>query len=251
MRFAACFPLLLVAALGACRSDDDDREEEPADSVRSTKIIGTNDLVPVAADGANIPAKYRSLLDAFGRMGGCSATLIGNGLAITAGHCFGAGRTAETNLPCSRSVAWGYRKDRPAYLTSRCEVVLAAENGERDYALFVVRPIPPVSVPIRTTRPSDGSMITIFGHPRRRPLEWSQTCAIQPSTDPASSTFRYECDTEPASSGSSVLDDTSLDVVGIHNDGTSRWNDATFIADTPIPGLMSGEGVAPPAASAP
>jgi hypothetical protein len=241
MRLAA-YPLALGLVLGGCAIRSD---AEPTDSADSGVIIGTNDFVSVLEDGANIPEKYRPLVDAFGRMGGCTATHIGNGLAISAGHCFRAGSEPQTNMPCSRSVAWGYRKDKPAYLTSKCEVVLAAQNGARDYAIFVVRPIPPVSVAVSTTRPLDGSEITIFGHPRRRPLEWSRTCTVKASTNPASSFFRHQCDTEPASSGSSILDDTSLAVIGIHDGGGGQANYATYFADTPIQDFLSGYNVPP------
>src|SRR6187402_1012449 len=75
------------------------------------KIIGTNDLTPVKQDGANIPAKYKALVDAFGVLSvGCTATHLGDGIVISAGHCFGATSTRKNNVPCTgKTVKWGVR----------------------------------------------------------------------------------------------------------------------------------------------
>lgn len=233
------------AADGAADDEDIAFDEAP-------KIIGTNDLVTVLQDGANIPAKYGPLLDAFGRISnGCTATHIGGGLAIAAGHCFRAPSTRRDNIQCpTYSVAWGFRKDDPSYMTSQCQIVLAGEyNRNRDYAIFVVRPIPPVEVAVDyAARPAVGTPITIFGHPRSRPLEWSQLCTVQPASNGGYGVdmFTHQCDTEGGSSGSSILDDRTLKVIGIHDGGRVPWNYGTFLANTPLAELMEGPLDIPP-----
>jgi hypothetical protein len=204
------------------------------------KIIGTNELMPVIENGANIPAKYGPLINAFGLISmGCTATHIGNGLAITAGHCFDARSKRGKLADCSKwEIKWGLRKDAEPYLVTKCKSVLAYElNKDRDYAIFTVDQIPSAFVEVSLSAPAKiGSTVTIFGHPQGRPLEWSQTCTLEDASkgDWGKNQFSHQCDTEPGNSGSTVLDDTSLKVVGIHDGGRAPWNYATFLLDTPI-----------------
>ena len=58
--------------------------------------------------------------------------------------------------------------------------------------------------------------------------------------------FSHQCDTDPGSSGATVLDDTSLKVIGIHDGGIAPWNYATYLADTPL-GEVLATLAAPPA----
>lgn len=218
------------------------------------KIIGENDLLPVLQDGANIPQKYRSFVDAFGKIEmGCTATHIGNGLAVTAGHCFKETPYPRTNnISCGgATVEWGFRKDKAPYMTSKCVKILAAELGDdRDYAIFVVSPVPPASIePDFRTRTVQGTKITMFGHPQTRPLEWSKVCTVEPGENGpwGADQFSHQCDTEPGNSGSSVIDDTTLKVVGIHDGGRVPWNYATYLADTPLGEFMGGPQPTPTA----
>ncbi|MFZ9521257.1 MAG: trypsin-like serine peptidase [Silvanigrellaceae bacterium] len=210
------------------------------------KIIGSNELTPVLEDGANIPAKYRPLIDAFGKISmGCTATHIGNGLVITAGHCFEAPEKRINNKPCDKvTVDWGYRKDKAPYLKSKCTMILAAElNDSRDYAIFRVDVAPTAKVDVDlSAKPKFGSSITIFGHPQLRPLEWSQTCTVENTSNGGwgEDEFSHQCDTEPGNSGSTIIDDTTLKVIGIHDGGRVPWNYGTFILNTPILEFVGG-----------
>lgn len=209
------------------------------------KIIGENDLVKVNANGSNIPEKYSSLLNAFGRMSmGCSATHIGNGIVLSAGHCFDAEMYREDNVPCANvTVAWGVRSGQPAYLTSKCVKILSQQRDEQvDYAIFQVSPAPKARVELELRgKPVVGASLTIFGHPQGRPLEWSQTCSFQrtPQSVPFNEAdFVHQCDTEPGNSGSTILDDRTLRVIGIHDGGISPWNYGTLLLNTPIKEYM-------------
>lgn len=211
------------------------------------KIIGENDLTPVLEDGANIPEKYRPLIDAFGKISmGCSATHIGDGLVISAGHCFDAPEQRANNLSCDRiTVEWGYRKDKPAYLKSKCVTVLAAElNDNRDYAIFKVDVAPEAKIEMELEeRAKVGTPLTIFGHPQLRPLEWSKTCVLEEGSNGGWGTdeFSHQCDTEPGNSGSTIINDTTLKIVGIHDGGRVPWNYGTYITDTPIREFLGGD----------
>lgn len=250
-----CWGVVAVLAFAAgCTHSDAGEDLEKTESISQAKIIGTNDLVPVTNDGANIPAKYGPLLDAFGLLTmGCTATHIGNGLAVTAGHCFRAPSQRKNDAPCSNvSVDWGVREDKASYLRSTCVIVLAEEqSGDRDYAIFRVDPAPPVHIdPDFAARPAIDTSITIFGHPQRRPLEWSKTCPLKDGSSGGwgLDQFSHKCDTEPGSSGSSILDDVTLKVIGIHDGGTSTWNYGTYLANTPISEFV--QTIPPPAPAA-
>ncbi|MEY4064018.1 MAG: hypothetical protein RIR26_226 [Pseudomonadota bacterium] len=243
-----------AAALVACGTGNSDRSVRRIDGPNGPltyvssfvnpdqieKIIGENDLTPVLQDGANIPEKYRPLIDAFGKISmGCTATHIGNGLVLTAGHCFEAPEKRVNNKPCDRiTVEWGYRQDKAPYLKSKCVTVLAAElNDDRDYAIFKVDVAPTAKIEMDLkTRPKMGSSVTIFGHPQLRPLEWSKTCVLEEGSRGGWGTdeFSHQCDTEPGNSGSTIIDDTTLKIIGIHDGGRAPWNYGTFLLNTPV-----------------
>jgi V8-like Glu-specific endopeptidase len=241
---AACLAMFAVgcgAAPGNETSEGDERDQEPVGELSQGKIIGANDLVSVVQNGANIPEQYRPLIDAFGAMSmGCTGTHIGDGIVLSAGHCFRAGSQRQNNVACGNvSIRWGFRRDKAPYLTSRCTTILAQQqNNARDYAIFRVSPVPPVSVGVAfvTSRAPTNTPLTIFGHPQGRALEWSKTCTLQPASAGGfgAGHFSHQCDTEPGSSGSSILDDSTLRVVGIHDGGNTRWNYATHLSDTPL-----------------
>lgn len=226
-----------ILAIGCAAPTDGEDEVEVA---RQMKIIGANDLVVVKDSGANIPEKYRALIDGFGILSmGCTATHIGDGMVLSAGHCFNAPSTRRDNVACPNiKVKWGFRADSAAYMESQCEVIRTMEtNRNRDYAILKVNPAPPVALEVDFgARPDTDTSLTIFGHPRRRALEWSQVCLLQPGSVGGwgLDQFSHQCDTEPGSSGSTILDDTTLRVIGIHDGGTTRWNYGTYLTNTPI-----------------
>jgi hypothetical protein len=237
-----------LALVTGCLTDDDG-PDLAVDT--GSVIIGNNDLLPVAADGNNVPARYRGLLDAFGRLlipsgGGyalCSATHIGNGLVVTAGHCFGAGPTRVDNASCNGTVVeWGYRTGRtPA--RSNCQSILAMQNGgNRDYAILRVASPPAAAVGVDLSTPPAGTPLTIFSHPGGRPLEWSRTCSL---LGPGNGQFGYQCDTQGGSSGAAVLRDDTLQVVGIHWGGGGDRNAATYLGVTAPDVLSPGNPIRP------
>jgi V8-like Glu-specific endopeptidase len=266
MRIALPLALVAVASCGGTQPNDTDVEvvhTPTADGVltyvvrngEEEKIIGSNDLRAVLengdrlSDGKALDPKYKPIIDAFGTISvGCTATHIGNGIVLTAGHCFDAPQNGARDLACSNiTVKWGVRRDKAAYMTSTCQRILEERlNGSIDYAIFRVSPVPPVKVDVDlSARPPTGRRLTIFGHPQLRPLEWSGTCTLQPGSTGGfgSSQFSHQCDTEPGSSGSTVLDDTTLRVIGIHDGGSPSWNYASYLFDTPLKNYV---GTTPP-----
>ena len=202
------------------------------------RIIDENDL-------EKIYAKTGPIVEAIGRMNvGCTVTHLGNGIVITAGHCFAntpfRGIASADSCESRRyDIKWGvtYAQDA-GYLNSKCVKVLAMElNQERDYAILRVSPVPPRHLKVDFEHEiAEGDTISIFSHPSMRPLEWSSYCGVEGFFEQAKGhQFRYSCDTEGGSSGASVLNKANS-VVGIHNyyNSESNRNGATKISSTPL-----------------
>lgn len=209
----------------------------PANKSDTSKIIGSNDLVVVKPQGENLPRGMRSLIDAFGLMSmGCTATHIGNGLALSAGHCFDSKEFAD-EICKETTIKFGLRKGIAHYLETKCVEVVAMElTDSKDFVLFRLAAVPRAKVDVELgKKPALRSVVTIFGHPMERPLEWSQRCRIAKPRDIQGTLadFTHQCDTEPASSGSVVISTSSLKIVGIHNGGIAPWNYGTLVATTP------------------
>lgn len=190
------------------------------------KIIGENDLVAVNADASNIPLKYKELVNAFGLMSmGCTATHIGNGYVLTAGHCFWASEELVKDKECSdTTIEWGYREGGVApYLKSTCQKIVAAQrNSKNDFAILKVSPVPDFAVAVELNRKATvDDVVTIFSHPEELPLRWSKTCIVENPTDTKFSpdTLQHKCDTNPGSSGATIIDATTNKVIGIHDGG--------------------------------
>lgn len=216
------------------------------------KIIGKNDLVAVDAKASNVPAKFRPLVDAFGKLGmGCTATHIGGGYVLTAGHCFWASDKAIEDQDCAgaeNEIQWGFREGTEPYLVSKCEkIVMAQRTDKMDYALLKVSPIPPVAVKADwTKRARVNEKVTIFSHPEELPLRWSQYCKIQKvaDTDFDQALIHHICDTNPGSSGATIINAITLKVVGIHDGGRADGNGGglnygTYIYDTPLRKILT------------
>ncbi len=207
----------------------------------TSKIIGTNELISVQANGENLPENLRPLINAFGMLKlGCTVTHVGNGIVLTAGHCIPQDIEKGANAACWKdmTIQWNFRTGAGSVANSTCIKVIEAEkNDTHDYAILSVDNAPATKVDVDLEkRPVIDTQITIFGHPMKRPLEWSQYCTVQavPEKFVSPERFGHQCDTEPGNSGSTIIDPKTLMVIGIHNGGTVPWNYGTFIADTPI-----------------
>lgn len=217
------------------------------------RIIGENDLVAVNADASNIPARFRPLVDAFGKMDmGCTATHIGRGYVITAGHCFWAPPELTKDVPCDAKIEWGVREGNQPYMTSTCENIVAEMRADTmDFAIIKVSPVPPVAIlPDMNRRLIDGDTVTIFSHPDEMPLRWSRLCGSEriKYTELPDASVQHKCDTNPGSSGASILNILSLKIVGIHDGGAADENGAgvmnygTYILSSPLYDVLKDLG---------
>jgi V8-like Glu-specific endopeptidase len=207
-------------------------------------VVDQDTRVVVDDDGTNVPAAYRSFLDAFGAMTPdlCTATHIGGGIALAAGHCFVEHEGEPMPPRCNTtSIVWGMRGNRWGSRSSCVEILAGEYTTDRDYAIFRVDAAPAARAEVDLSgRPAEGTEITIFGYPHGLPLRWSGTCTMHeraPSgASEGASIFYHACDTEAGNSGSTVLSTRTGRVVGIHNASwmSERTNLATYLADTPI-----------------
>lgn len=206
--------------------------------VDAEKVIGANDLIFVNKDKTNIPFKYRSIADAIGLMDvGCTVTYIGNGYAVTAGHCIWTKffepipETPFIDLPCKDDfdhqfeIWWGYRGaegDQPAS-KGLCErIVYAQVTKLYDFAILKVSNPPKVKVSLDLqSQVQLGRSITVFSHAESLPLQWSKKCSVKRIQVMSISTrsIMHECDTNPGSSGAAIIDTETLKIVGLHNGG--------------------------------
>lgn len=235
--------LLLAACSGEAPEGYDNYEE--IETMSASIIIGANDLISVNATGSNVPSQYRGILDGIGRgvnSGAlCTATHVGGGIVVSAGHCFGAGPNREDRTSCTGAyVEFGYRNGKSPSRSNCVEMLSKRTGNGYDYAIYRVSPIPAVAVPVQANaNPSVGLPLTIFSHPGGRPLEWSQTCSVM---SPTSTEFRYQCDTQGGSSGAAVLRNDTLQIVGIHWGGAGQANIANKLGSTPLAEFMNTSG---------
>lgn len=217
------------------------------------KIIGDDDMVAVDATGSNIPARYRDLINAFGILSmGCTATHIGNGYVLTAGHCFYAPEEPVENLECAdTTISWGIREGVEPYMTSTCESIVIAQLNQdgNDFALIKVSPVPTAAVaPELNRRAVVGDTLTMFSHPEELPLRWSPFCGVEREqhSDLPKGAFHHKCDTNPGSSGATILNILTLKVIGIHDGGVVNSNGGmnygTYIMNSPLYEALKSAG---------
>lgn len=202
------------------------------------KIIGPNDLVFVSPSKNNVPFKYRDVVDAIGLMDvGCTVTYIGNGYAITAGHCIWTQffveipETPFIDLPCKDEfdhqfeIMWGYRGEdgSPPKSLGHCErIVYAQVTKHFDFAILKVSNPPKTKATIELQKKSElGDRITVFSHADNMPLQWSKNCSVKRiiAATIDINALMHVCDTNPGSSGAAIIDMQTLKIVGLHNGG--------------------------------
>lgn len=229
--------------------------------LKNRKIIGVDNLKVVKANGSNVAYKYHTALESIGLISmGCTATHLGQGIVLTAAHCFVDESRAKFKQSCEGTqVFWGVREGKNPTSVSNCRQILVIEYTKaKDYALFKVDNPPKWALPIKLdNRVPYNSRVTIFSHPFKQPLMWSGICEITKSFTSVRVEDRipmdmisHQCDTNPGSSGAAILDAETLEVVGIHNggwaEGLSGYNYGTYISTTYIPTVLARIGYRQP-----
>ena len=209
------------------------------------KIFGSEEFIPVDEDLGNIPEKFKNFVNAIGRMNPqCTASHVGDGIVVTAGHCVGASLSLRKNVKCETvSIEWGVKKSNVAQFVSKCESILAMQvNDLVDYAILKVNDFPDQRFDVSLTKYPDETAITVFGYPGGQSLQWSKYCKItdQGRASFASLGFSHQCDTQVGSSGGPVALSESGVLIAIHNGGDSKNNYATNLADIGLQEFLTG-----------
>ena len=114
-------------------------------------------------------------------------------------------------------VVWGLVSGNEEPIPARCQEVIAFEyNKKRDYAIVRIDPVPEAFVELNFAVPEIGREISIFSHPQRRALEWSNICEVEKIyAHPREGLMAYRCDTEVGSSGAPIVNRFNQ-MIGIH-----------------------------------
>lgn len=236
-----------------------------AQNVELDRIIGANDLILVNPDFSNIPAKFKSSMGAIGKLStGCTVTHIGQGFAVTAGHCFPQyvlfEETVSEHQSCvGDTIDWAWTKGSVGLNTSKCLDVVAVQRtftGDIDFSIIKISNPPKAKIEIEwNKKPRAGSFVTIFSYPAEAELSWSKYCRIKKltSVDVIPNQMHHVCDTEAGSSGAAVLDIISGKIVGLHLSGDGETLDdgsqspavenyAMYITQSPMKNLLIKSG---------
>lgn len=213
-------------------------------TINPNNVVDAPNYIAVKEDLSNIPKELHPIALSVGRLSmSCTGTHIGNGLIVTAGHCFDATEKLQKNVSCKGiSIVWGYKNKNS--LKGHCQKVLVMQNKPGiDYALIQVDFYPEEFVEIETKKINlSKHEFTLFSHPRSRPLQWSQYCEAE-KLDPAPRDKKFifhKCDTEPGSSGAALINVDSLKIVGLHKGG-AELSDGTLNFSTDIRRTLIGD----------
>ncbi len=253
------FSVTMLALASGCSSSS-----EAIDSDQG-KTTGTSGFVEVSDDGANLPANLRAAYGAVGVLdvytgyddsSRCTVTHIGDGLALTAGHCM---RRVERSLN-ARVTPRGDADSFPRLFATfpsrepvRATILDYELSKQRDYAILRLDTAPAEKIPPRlTASPPYGTKLTMLSFPdRRQPqgrpdlsrLQWSPSCTYDDSSgmtdvfgliDVENGHFAHQCSSDPGSSGAAVVDAARLEVVGVHDGYLDEANYATKLSEVPL-----------------
>lgn len=239
---AVCFGPLLLCSLISPWAQGSPLAQGPTAFAQLSLVSAE---APTEASTENIPGEIQPYADAIGALTvfpfkdrkshlACTAFHIGNGLVLTAGHCF-LGAT-QCNGAVVRFAAVG--RD-PGGWISPCEEVLASVaddarylGGHLDFTLFRVKNPPPLALAVeRDAQVRVGTPLAMLSFPRQEgkmlpTLHWSGPCNVSHTRavdffkrpKPAS-TFAHTCEAQGGGNGAPLIDVARRKVVGIYQAG--------------------------------
>ncbi len=194
---------------------------------------------------------------------GCTITHIGQGYALTAGHCFWQtffDGDLKLNQPCiDETITWKQTADGANPRISKCVEVIAMQKNDDldlDFAIMKISNPPKEFIVVDWyNKPRTSQWFTIFSYPNEAPLSWSQYCRLKKvrPIDNRPNSIHHVCDTEVGSSGAAILNAQNGHMVGMHLSGDGEFNsDGTrteaivnfgqYITFTPIKKILLDNG---------
>jgi V8-like Glu-specific endopeptidase len=259
--------LLVALSLVACSSGG----ETEADSLEGKQTAsGGDDMIPVTADGSNLPEALRvvraatavldTTIDWNDGPSACTATHIGNGLVLTAGHCVARNeayyaRRTEAPEAADRpfAPAMTLHFGSPSAPAVRATVLDAEYVANRDYAILHIDAPPAAKVAVRGgARPAVGTGLTMLSYPGKRQaqgrpdltvLMWSQDCSVASSANVESvyaPLLMHTCDGAPGSSGAGLIDAKRTELVAIENGALGDLMYSTSLDAIPLQQYLDG-----------
>ena len=161
----------------------------------------------------------------YGMQWSCTATHVGNGYVVTAGHCL-ADPTVTSDACSALQVEWDIRTSRQEFpksqsantLIGQCQEIVSwrfavGDASTIDHAIFRVDKAPEMHVAIEP-KPQlmPGSLVHQFSHPGGVPLIWADDCKI---TDALFQYYQHDCWGASGSSGAALIDANTHKLVGV------------------------------------
>jgi V8-like Glu-specific endopeptidase len=175
-----------------------------------------------------------------GAINGCTATMIGRACAISAGHCqqFFKLEEVQFNVPASRDGQGQQSDKRDIYPVVADSIVNRYGGIGDDYVVFRTTTNPQTGryagdaqghYEVTFDRPRRGQTIRITGYgrddePTRSFAQQTHTGKIERMNG---ATLSHSADTMGGNSGSSIILESSKEIIGIHTHGGCRSNSGT------------------------
>ncbi|MBP9721994.1 MAG: trypsin-like peptidase domain-containing protein [Gammaproteobacteria bacterium] len=167
--------------------------------------------------------------------GYCTATHVGNGYVVTAGHCLDDPKLYPDTCKALQ-VEWNFRRSRNNFpqepspdLIGQCQEIIswafkAGDANTIDHAIFRVNNYPEAKVMIEP-KPNlqTGDMVHQFSHPGAVPLVMAKNCTV---TEIPFQYYQHDCWGASGSSGAALIDADTHKLIGI----LSMGSDQTFFS---------------------
>ena len=186
-----------------------------------------------------------------GDNGGCTITMIGKACAVSAGHCTSTFEIAEFNTPMSQNGRIGNSLPEDTYEVDQTSIVYRNGGVGNDYAVLRLMANTLTGkfageaqgfYPVSLTGPQVGDIVRITGYgldssePDRNLAQQSHIGPIA-SLATRGARMSHQVDTMGGNSGSSIILESTGEIVGIHTHGgcytRGGANGSTSIAGHP------------------
>lgn len=164
----------------------------------------------------------------------CTVFHIGQGYALTSGHCVNALNMQTLDRPCDGiSVRWVDGRSLDLGAPQPCRRIVAdCGHGDTDYAILRFDKAPEEMLSMAPQGTETTQQVNLVGLPHGQ-LTYAEGCKATRIAGPRE-VWHHDCDTAPGASGAPLLRGSDLAVIGIHRgygNGTNRALDTQFLQE--------------------